>query len=301
MEQAEQLRQFESFLNEKAHLYFPLPSLLNEAVHYSLLSGGKRIRPLLCLGFCDAFNGNTNSAMVSAVAVEMVHAYSLIHDDLPAMDNDDLRRGKLTNHKVFGEAHAILAGDSLMSMSCEFLLKESTKLNASTDKTLTLVTRLLEASGSEGMVKGQSLDMDYGSKDLSKYDKHTLEKLLTSIHLLKTGSIITWSCLAGLFSSEDAEIIKKYQAPVESLGQKIGLLFQIVDDILDATSEVEALGKTPGKDEKSGKLTYTGLYGLTEARAMARALNKSIYEDFEVLGVEKNWKTIKNIVNALSL
>lgn len=301
MDHVEQLRQFEGFLTEKAHQYFPLPSFLNEAIHYSLLSGGKRVRPLLCLGFSDAFGGNSNLAMVSGVSVEMVHAYSLIHDDLPAMDNDDLRRGKPTNHKVFGEAHAILAGDSLMTMSCEFFLKESSILKIPADKTITLVTRLLEASGSEGMVKGQSLDMDYGSKDLSKYDNQTLEKLLTNIHLLKTGSIISWSCLAGLFSSEDSEIIKKYKAPVESLGQKIGLLFQIVDDILDATSEVEALGKTPGKDEKSGKLTYTGLYGVTEARAMARALSKSIYEDFDNLGPDRNWKTIKYIVNALSL
>lgn len=299
MDHTEQLRQFESFLTEKALHYFPLPSLLNEAIHYSLLSGGKRVRPLLCLGFCDAFNGNRNAAMVSAVAVEMVHAYSLIHDDLPAMDNDDLRRGKPTNHKVFGEAHAILSGDSLMSMSCEFFLKESSKLKIPSDKIITLLTRLLEASGSEGMVKGQSLDMDYGSKDLSKYDKQTLEKLLTNIHILKTGSIISWSCLAGLVSLDDDVIIKRFQAPVESLGKKIGLLFQIVDDILDATSEVEALGKTPGKDQKSGKLTYTGLYGLTEARAMASALSQSIFEDFEILGSDRNWKTVKNIVNSL--
>lgn len=299
MDHAEQLRQFESLLEEKAHKYFPLPSLLSEAVHYSLLSGGKRIRPLLCIGFCQAFEGEIDSAMVSAVAVEMVHAYSLIHDDLPAMDNDDLRRGKPTNHKVFGEAHAILAGDSLMSMACEFFLKECTNLKTNPEKTVTVLTKLLEASGSEGMVKGQSLDMYYESKDLTKYDSQTLEKLLTNIHLLKTGAIISWCALAGLYSVRDPNVINKFQVQVESLGQKIGLLFQIVDDILDATSEVEALGKTPGKDQKSGKLTYTGLYGLNEAKAMARGLVKNIHGEFESLGSDRNWGIVKNIVNSL--
>jgi len=299
MDHAEQLREFESFLTEKAHKYFPLPSLLNEAVHYSLLSGGKRIRPLLCLGFCEAFNGNKDSAMVSGVAVEMVHAYSLIHDDLPGMDNDNLRRGKPTNHKIYGEAHAILAGDSLMSMACEFFLKESGKRKTNPQKIVTLLTKLLEASGSEGMVKGQSLDMDYGSRDLKKYDSQTLEKLLTNIHLLKTGALISWSSLAGLFAVDDDAVIQKYHDHVKSLGQKIGLLFQIVDDILDATSEIETLGKTPGKDQKSGKLTYTGLYGLDEAKAMAQALSKDIHEDFEKIGIERNWSTVKKIVNSL--
>lgn len=289
----QQLALFEQFLIDKTESYFPLPSLLNEAIRYSLLSEGKRIRPLLCLGFAQAFQGNQDQALRSAVAVEMIHAYSLIHDDLPAMDNDDMRRGRPTNHKVYGEAHAILAGDSLLNMTPEFLIKELRLLKVDPNKILDLVTLLLEASGHEGMIKGQSLDMD------SQFDKQASETILNNIHKLKTGALITWSCVAGLHSHSDTAIILKYNCQVKSLGQRIGLLFQIVDDIIDVTSDLKQLGKTPGKDQKQDKLTYTNLYGVEKSTSMARSFIQEIYKDLKEFQVKGDWTIIKEIIGAL--
>lgn len=299
MDFKEQLRHFDAFLVEKTHAYFPLPSLLNEAIHYSLLSEGKRIRPLLCLGFSQAFKGDQKIALRLAMAVEMIHAYSLIHDDLPAMDNDDFRRGVPTNHKVFGEAQAILAGDSLLNMAPEFLMKELRALNVDPNKLLDIVTLLLEASGHLGMVQGQSLDMDYGQKDLCLIDKASLENILINIHKLKTGAIITWSCVAGLYSQADASQIQKKLCMVKSLGQRIGLLFQVIDDILDVTSTLEKLGKTPGKDQVSAKLTYTNLYGIDGATQMAKSLIQEIYQDLEELNILNNSPIILDIIKSL--
>lgn len=299
MDFRQQLTLFETFLSEKTKAYFPLPSLLNESIHYSLLSEGKRIRPLLCLGFSQAFQGNQDQALRLATAVEMIHSYSLIHDDLPAMDNDDLRRGKPTNHKVYGEAHAILAGDSLLNFAPEFLLKELSALQVDAQKILEIVVLLLEASGHEGMVQGQSFDMEYEGKDLSQLDKATLEKTLINIHKLKTGAIITWSCVAGLYSHHDMAVIQKNKCRVQSIGQQIGLLFQIVDDILDVTSSSQQLGKTAGKDQQQNKLTYVGLHGLGTSTSMAKSLIQDIYEDLDKLQIEGNWQIIREIIGSL--
>ncbi|MBA2404293.1 MAG: polyprenyl synthetase family protein [Bdellovibrionales bacterium] len=296
----QELKHFEAFIEEKTHAYFPLPSLLNEAIHYSLLSEGKRIRPLLCLGFAHAFKGNQAQAMSSGMAIEMIHTYSLIHDDLPAMDNDDLRRGRPTNHIVFGEAQAILAGDSLLTMAPEFLMRELTALPVKPEKIVELVVLLLQASGHNGMALGQSLDMEFEKKDLSQLDRKSLESSLANIHKLKTGAIISWSCMAGLYSHPDQNIIQKYKCQVQSIGQRIGLLFQMVDDVLDVTASLSGLGKTPGKDERSGKLTYTNLYGLKDATAMARALAKELHLDLrELNSVEGDWSMITEIINSL--
>ncbi len=284
---------------EKTAQYFPPPSNLNEAIRYSLLGEGKRIRPLLCLGFSQAFNGNQAEALRLAVAVEMIHAYSLIHDDLPAMDNDDMRRGVPTNHKVFGEANAILSGDSLLTMAPEFLLKELSALKTEPQKIIELVIKLLEASGHQGMVMGQALDMEYEAKNLSEVDKKEIESTLSNIHKLKTGSIITWSCLAGLYTHPNPEFIAKNACHVQSIGQRIGLLFQIVDDILDETSTLQELGKTPGKDQKSAKLTYTNLHGLKDATIIAKHLILEIKEDLEGLQGTSNWKIISEIIDSL--
>jgi geranylgeranyl diphosphate synthase type II len=290
---------FEQFLTDKTKSYFPLPSVLNEAIRYSLLSEGKRIRPLLCLGFSQAFKGNQDQAFRSAMAVEMIHAYSLIHDDLPAMDNDDMRRGRPTNHKVYGEALAILAGDSLLNMAPEFLIKELRLLNVDPNNILDLVTLLLEASGHEGMIKGQSMDMAHEAKNYAEFEKLTLESTLNNIHKLKTGALITWSCVAGLHSHSDANVIKKFNCQVKSIGQRIGLLFQIVDDIIDVTSDLKALGKTPGKDQTNAKLTYTNLHGVEKSTAMAQAFIQELYKDLEELQVEGNWNIIKEIIGSL--
>lgn len=295
----QQLALFEQFLTLKTKSYFPLPSLLNEAIHYSLLSEGKRIRPMLCLGFAQAFKGNQEQALCSAAAVEMIHAYSLIHDDLPAMDDDDLRRGLPTSHKVFGEAQAILAGDSLLNIAPEFLLKELRQLKLDPNKVMDLVTLLLEASGHQGMIKGQSLDMDYQSKDLKQFDQEMLENILMNIHKLKTGALITWSCLAGLHAQADAAVTTKFSCQVQSIGQRIGLLFQMVDDIIDVTSDIKALGKTPGKDQQKAKLTYTNLYGVEKSTEKARTFIQEIYRDLDELQVNGDWKIIKEIIGSL--
>lgn len=295
----QQLAHFEQFLTDKTKSYFPLPSLLNEAIHYSLLGEGKRIRPMLCLGFAEAFKGNREQALCSAVAIEMIHTYSLIHDDLPAMDDDDLRRGRPTSHKVFGEAQAILAGDALLNIAPEFLIKELRILKTDSNKIMDLVTLLLEASGHQGMIKGQSLDMEYESKNLKQFDHERLENFLMNIHKLKTGALITWCCLAGLHSQSDDKITTQYNCKVKSIGQRIGLLFQMVDDIIDVTSDAKSLGKTPGKDQQKAKLTYTNLYGVEKSTEMARAFIQEIYQDLEQLQVKGDWKIIKEILHSL--
>lgn len=291
---------FETFLKEKSEIYLKETSTLNEAMKYSLLAPGKRIRPLLAMGFSQGFKGKSEVAIRSGVAIEMIHAYSLVHDDLPSMDNDDYRRGRLTNHKVYGEAIAILAGDSLLNLAPEFLLKELALLNFDPVLSLELVSLLLEYSGHQGMVKGQAMDMKYESEDLSKFDHETLDSILRNIHKLKTGAIITWSCLAGLYSTGDRDMIKKYKCQVQSIGQRIGLLFQMVDDVLDVTASLKELGKTPGKDARKGKLTYTNLHGLTVTTEMARNLVNDIQADLESFHeLQGDWSVILEIVESL--
>lgn len=288
---------FETYLKVKSDFYFREKSSLNEAIVYSLLAPGKRVRPLLCLGFAQGFGGNLEMAFACGMAVEMIHSYSLIHDDLPAMDNDDYRRGRLTNHKVYGEATAILAGDSLLNFAPEFLQKELLDQKIDPTKILEITGLLLKASGYEGMVKGQAMDMKFESEDLSKYEKKELDSILREIHKLKTGSIITWSCLAGLYSHSDSTLIKKNKCPVESIGQRIGLLFQMVDDVQDKTATLEELGKTPGKDEKTGKLTYTNLHGLEGATKLARNLALDIRRDLEEF--TGDWSLILQILKGI--
>ena len=292
---------FELYLTSKFEVYFTEKSKLNEAIGYSLLAPGKRIRPLLCQGFSQGFGGNESMALPCGMAIEMIHAYSLIHDDLPAMDNDDFRRGRLTNHKIFGEATAILAGDSLLSFAPEFLITELTLLKTDPSKILDLLSLMLKACGPEGMVKGQALDMDYETRDLSQLETKTLDSILRNIHKLKTGAIITWSCLAGLYGHPDKKLIQEHKCTVESLGQRIGLLFQMVDDVLDVTATLSDLGKTPGKDEKSGKLTYTNLHGLTGAAERAKHLAQEIHQDLEKLKqhLGGDWKLIQEILVTL--
>lgn len=291
---------FNHYLGSKIDSLFAEKSALNDAIRYSLLAPGKRIRPLLCIGFSQGFNGQVEMAQACGMAVEMIHTYSLIHDDLPAMDNDDYRRGQLTNHKVFGEATAILAGDSLLTCAPEFLMRELSGMGIDSTKILELTTLLLKASGPDGMVKGQALDMKYESEDLGEVDQETLGSLLRNIHKLKTGAIITWSALAGLYTHPDSELIKKNKCQVESLGQRIGLLFQIIDDILDVTSNAQELGKTPGKDQKSGKFTFVTLYGLGAAAEIARELIEEIKVDLETYQRQGgHWEILINIIESL--
>jgi geranylgeranyl diphosphate synthase type II len=233
-----------------------------ESMRYSLFVGGKRIRPILCLAAAEAVNNNEQtrqSALPVACALECIHTYSLIHDDLPAMDDDDLRRGKPTNHTIFGEAAAILAGDGLLTFAFD-LLSSPVSAALADPVRLRIIQTVARAAGSLGMVGGQSLDMIYAGKQVGY-------EILRSIHRSKTGALITASVTCGAIvagaSDEQEEALKTY-------GDHIGLAFQIVDDLLDVEATTEQLGKPAGSDIKSDKVTYPSLFGRETSRTMAR-------------------------------
>ncbi len=225
---------------------------LKESILYSIQAGGKRIRPLLLLAAAASFGEPlTDAAYQTAAALEMIHTYSLIHDDLPAMDNDDLRRGKPTNHKVFGDAQAILAGDGLLTAAFQLV----TMAHLESDQKLLLLQQLALASGTEGMVAGQSADIESEHKQL------TLEEL-AAIHERKTGRLIEFALLAGgILANQPEEIV----LILRNLASHLGLAFQIKDDLLDVTSTTHEQGKRTGKDAAMGKNTYPKLLGLEEA------------------------------------
>jgi geranylgeranyl diphosphate synthase, type II len=237
------------------------PDKIYEAMRYSLLAGGKRLRPVLCLATCEMTGGSIELAMPTACAVEMVHTMSLIHDDLPAMDNDDYRRGKLTNHKVYGDDIAILAGDGLLAYAFEHIAV-STK-NVPSERVLQVIAHLGRASGAAGLVGGQVVDIESEGK------LDTTEETLTFIHNHKTAALLESSVVCGGIlagaSSEDLLLLSRYS-------QNIGLAFQIVDDILDITSTQEQLGKTAGKDLKAQKVTYPSIWGIEESKNKAQQL-----------------------------
>jgi geranylgeranyl diphosphate synthase, type II len=241
------------------------PEKIYEAMRYSLLAGGKRVRPILCLATCEMIGGTIEMAMPTACAVEMIHTMSLIHDDLPAMDNDDYRRGKLTNHKVYGEDIAILAGDGLLALAFEFVATQ-TPHNVPRDQVLQVIARLGRALGAAGLVGGQVVDLDSeGKSDISL-------ETLNFIHNHKTAALLE-ACVVcgGILAGASAENIQK----LTRYSQNIGLAFQIIDDILDITATQEQLGKTAGKDLTAEKVTYPSLWGIEESRSQAQQLVES--------------------------
>ena len=219
---------------------------LFEAMRYSLLAGGKRIRPILVLEFCRICGGDWKKAIPFAAAIEMIHTYSLIHDDLPCMDNDDYRRGRLTNHKVYGEANAVLAGDALLTAAFETICKA----DADAATKIKVVELLSVNAGELGMVGGQILDMDGETRDMSEAEVHT-------IHRLKTGGLIKAACTMGVAAGHGTE--EQMQA-AENYAASIGLAFQIRDDMLDVIGDAKKLGKATQADGK--KNTFVSLYGL---------------------------------------
>jgi len=229
-----------------------IPASLYDSIIYSLFAGGKRLRPILLFASYDTFGENTQKVYKTAAALEMIHTYSLIHDDLPAMDDDDYRRGKLTNHRKFDEATAILAGDGLLTYSFELIASD--KLLSQTEKTF-LIQALASASGPEGMVAGQVMDLEGESQSL------TLDEL-EKIHELKTGRLITFAIVAGAFLAEVDERFRKY---LEEYSYYLGLIFQVQDDILDVIGDPEKLGKPVGSDAENEKSTYPNLLGLDGA------------------------------------
>lgn len=229
------------------------------AMNYSLLGPGKRLRPILCLAANTAAGGNSEDAMYCACALEMIHCYSLIHDDLPAMDNDDYRRGRLTNHKVYGQAMAILAGDGLLTEA--FALLSSPPPSVPAEIALKVSGLLARAAGAHGMVGGQADDMEE-NKELSL-------EYLKSMHARKTGALISASLVSGAMLAGAGSAFMRI---VQEYGENIGLAFQIADDILDVEGKSQELGKTAGKDSAQGKLTYPALLGLAESKALGHEL-----------------------------
>lgn len=235
------------------------PESIHRAIRWSLLAGGKRFRPLLLLSTGEALGAETGALLDTACALEMIHTYSLIHDDLPSMDDDDLRRGRPTCHVRFGEATAILAGDALQTLAFQTIAEDESLEPSVRVRVLSEVAR---ASGTPvGMVAGQAHDLEAESRDVTGDE-------LERIHRLKTGALITASVRSGAIiagtSESELETLTRY-------GVALGLLFQITDDLLDVTATAEDLGKTPGKDARSRKATYPALYGLEAARMRAQA------------------------------
>ncbi len=244
----------EAYLNESVSK-LTAPSLIKEAMLYSLEAGGKRIRPLLLFATLEAFGKKGELGLEVAAAIEMIHTYSLIHDDLPSMDNDDLRRGKPTNHKVFGEAYAILAGDALLTYSFQVISSASSEQIPAEVK-IQLITELAKASGAEGMVGGQVADMDGEGKDLSLDE-------LEYIHIHKTGKLLAYSVVAGaMIAGANTHQLEKFA----TFAHHLGLAFQIRDDILDLEGDEEIIGKKVGSDEQNNKSTYPSLLTMEGAR-----------------------------------
>ena len=237
---------------------------LSEAMRYSLLAGGKRVRPVLLLKFCRLCGGEPETALPFACAVEMVHAYSLIHDDLPCMDNDDLRRGKPSNHKVFGEAMALLAGDALLTLAFETALSPRSIRLAGAEKAALAAGELARAAGARGMVGGQAVDLASQGKRISLAELRKMDEGKTGALILAAGRM---GCILGGGSEKMTKAAEKY-------AEAVGLAFQIVDDILDVTGDSAVLGKKTGADSLNGKCTYVSLMGLEQASAEVEKLTE---------------------------
>ncbi len=250
------------------------PTRLFEALRYSTLGGGKRVRPALALLAAEAAGGAPARALPAACALEMIHVYSLVHDDLPAMDDDDLRRGRPTSHKVYGEALAILVGDGLQALAFSTLAEAYADDPAAA---VDLVRLLADAAGVRGMVGGQAMDITAGER------LERSEAALERLHRHKTGALLRAAVLMGARSAGVTEADPRWAA-FDGYARALGLAFQVADDILDCTASTEVLGKTAGKDAAQDKLTYVALLGLEGARAKAAALEREAHEHLAALG-----------------
>jgi geranylgeranyl diphosphate synthase type II len=247
------------------------PATIHRAMRYSLFAGGKRIRPILCIEAAKTVSDSLDGVAACACSLELVHTYSLIHDDLPALDNDDYRRGKPTNHKIFGEAMAILAGDALLTLAFEVLAK----LSVPAERRARLIGELASASGTVGgMIGGQVADLEGEGKPPDA-------QLLETIHRAKTGALLRASLRLGAIFAGASEA--QYEA-LSRYGEHIGLAFQIVDDILDVEASSESLGKTAGKDAQQRKITFPAVYGLEASRRMAEEECALAHQTLESFG-----------------
>lgn len=285
----EQLKKYTDIVDKQLDKYLDPKDnpqgIIYEAMRYSVFAGGKRLRPVLMLLTCEMCGGDINEVLPFACALEMIHTYSLIHDDLPAMDNDDLRRGKPTSHKQFGEATAILAGDALLNKAFEVVSQYS---GNNSDRAIKAINILAVSSGTEGMIGGQIVDMQSEGRDI------TLDEL-RYLHLNKTGAIIRSACKIGaVMSGADSVKIKA----VDEFSENLGIAFQIQDDILDVTGTEAELGKPIGSDAEEGKNTYVSLLGLQKSKDMSEEYSKKAKQALDIFGEKAN--TLKELTDYLT-
>jgi geranylgeranyl diphosphate synthase type II len=247
------------------------PATIHKAMRYSVFAGGKRLRPILALAAAEACGGQPEAALPAACAVECIHTYSLIHDDLPCMDDDDLRRGRPTSHKVFGEGIAVLAGDALLTIAFEILAQAQPTTRY---KVPALITELATGAGSRWLIAGQVMDLEGEGKKITG-------EQLRFIHRAKTAALLTTSIRLGAMSANASP--QKLEALAE-FGQSLGLAFQVIDDILDVTQTTEKLGKTAGKDVQATKATFPALFGLEQSRAEAHKLTDTAHAALSSFG-----------------
>jgi geranylgeranyl diphosphate synthase type II len=249
------------------------PPTIHKAMRYSLFAGGKRLRPILCLAAAETCGGKIDNALPLACALECIHTYSLVHDDLPSMDNDDFRRGRLTCHKVFGDGIAVLAGDALLTMAFEIVSRAKP---ASRYNTSILLREVAVAAGSQRLIAGQVADLEAEGKETTRAG-------LRYIHENKTAAIQTTSVRLGAMS---ANANRKQLAAMTKFGRALGLAFQVIDDILDVTQTSEKLGKSAGKDVAAKKATYPAVIGLDKSRAEAKRLTKQAHNGLSIFGAK---------------
>lgn len=285
----DRLEEYIGMVESRLYDVFPDESLpqgkVIRAGRYSLSAGGKRIRPVLTLAFCEMCGGRAENALDTACAVEYMHTYSLIHDDLPCMDNDDLRRGKPSCHKAFGEATALLAGDMLAILPFETVAGSRTISPEAAVKCVRAISRLC---GAQGMIGGQQIDTENAGRELA-------EDLLIPMYSMKTSALLKAACLCGVYCAESAEE-ERYVRAASEYAENLGLAFQIVDDILDVTSSPEVLGKQTGNDADNDKHTYVRTYGLENAgNAAAQYTQKAV----DALGCFENNGFVKQLTLTL--
>lgn len=286
---------FKTYWNEKLQLVeaelaqiipqeSALSSTLCEAMNYSLMAGGKRLRPVLLIAAADAVGGQGDSFIKSACAIEMIHTYSLIHDDLPAMDNDDYRRGKLTCHKVYGDGMAVLAGDALLTMAFEVLCSQK---NVNAENRLRVVREMSFSAGPNGMVGGQAIDLLSENKSIDM-------KTLKQMHEAKTGALFCAAIRSGAILANATE---RQMDALTIYAEKFGLAFQITDDILDVIGSAEKIGKPVGSDERNHKSTYVTLTSLAEAKKMAAEAVSEALHALDIFGSQADF--LRSIVQYL--
>ena len=269
------LDQRKALVDKELKEFMPTPSGLAseviKAMNYSLFAGGKRLRPILCIAGAEAVGGSADTVAPVACAIELIHTYSLIHDDLPVMDNDDLRRGKPTNHKMFGEAVAVLAGDGLLTLAFNLMAGYGAEKDVKKKALLRVIDLIASAAGYRGMVGGQVVDIIYEGKEPDA-------TVVEYIHRHKTAALISVSVTAGTIlagGNEDEE------ESMKSYGQQIGLAFQIADDILNIEGDREVMGKGTGSDKEKGKITYPSVFGTAESKTIQKELIENAIESLK--------------------